>query len=95
MLFDLTRFMTLKSLDEWAQICRAWDDDLPILFLGTKLDLKDQISVDEEYAREYQEKLDCFDFLKVSSKNGTNVEKAFETLTLRIIDRLGIQTKTH
>ncbi len=91
LMFDLTRYFTLKNLGEWADICRSWDPDIPILFLGTKADLTEQLTVDDEYALEFKEKLKCFEFLKVSSKTGANVENAFEVLTRKILDRLGIK----
>lgn len=88
LMFDLTRYFTLKSLDEWSKICRSWDPDLPILFAGSKFDLGEKISVDDENAEYHKDQLKCFQFIKVSSKTGLNVEKAFEILTRKILERL-------
>jgi GTPase SAR1 family protein len=57
LLFDLTRPITLEKLEEWVGICRRSDPDLPILFLGTKTDLVDDIMVDDDYALEFKAKL--------------------------------------
>ncbi|TXT53607.1 MAG: Small GTP-binding domain protein [Promethearchaeota archaeon] len=87
LMFDLTRPMTLENLGQWIEIVRKRDPDLPVLFLGTKLDLKEDISVEDDYAEMFQEEYGLFNYMKVSSKTGENVKEAFETLTRRILDR--------
>jgi small GTP-binding protein len=87
LLFDLTRPMTLEKLEEWVNICRRGDPDLPILFIGTKNDLQDDIMVSDDYASEFKEAFKLFDYLKISSKSGENVLKAFDILTKKILDR--------
>ncbi|MFX1392029.1 MAG: Rab family GTPase [Promethearchaeota archaeon] len=85
LMFDLTRTMTLENLDQWVNICRKHNNDLPILFLGTKADLVEHIIIDEKYIMEYKEKFNLFDYMTVSALTGENVEAAFETLTRKII----------
>ncbi|TXT53171.1 MAG: Small GTP-binding domain protein [Promethearchaeota archaeon] len=87
LMFDLTRPMTLENLDEWVNICRKNDPNLPILFLGTKLDLVDDITVDDDYAKQFLDKLNLFDYLKVSSKTGENVSKAFDMIAQKCLER--------
>jgi small GTP-binding protein len=87
LLFDLTRPITLEKLENWVDICRRGDPDLPILFLGTKHDLINNVMVSDDYALEFKETFDLFDYLKVSSKSGENVLKAFNLLTRKILDR--------
>ncbi|MFX0043125.1 MAG: Rab family GTPase [Candidatus Hodarchaeota archaeon] len=87
LMFDLTRPITLENLEQWVNIVRKGDPDLPILFLGTKLDLEDEIQVDDNYAKEFLEVYNLMDFLKISSKTGKNVENAFDILTRKILER--------
>ena len=87
LMFDLTRPITLDNLEQWVNICRKGDPDLPILFLGTKIDLVEDIMVDDDYAEQFQEAFDLFDYLKISSKSGENVNRAFEMLTMKILER--------
>ncbi len=87
LMFDLTRPITLDNLEQWVNICRKGDPDLPILFVGTKTDLVDDLMVDDDYAEQFQEAFDLFDYLKISSKTGENVHRAFEMLTMRILER--------
>lgn len=84
LMFDLTRPVTLENLDQWVEICRDENPELPIIFLGTKLDLFNLITVKDEFALTYKEKYNLFDFLKISSKTGDNVELAFELLAKEI-----------
>ncbi len=89
-MFDLTRPLTLDRIDQWTEICRSDNKTAPIIFLGTKSDLGDDISVDEDYVFELIEKYDFIEYVKVSSKTGENVHKSFETLSKAILIKLGI-----
>ena len=88
LMFDLTRPVTLENLGQWVEICRDENPELSIIFLGTKLDLFNLITVKDEFALTYKEKYNLFDFLKISSKTGDNVELAFELLAKEIIKDL-------
>ncbi|KKM72422.1 hypothetical protein LCGC14_1420680 [marine sediment metagenome] len=86
-MFDLTRMMSLESLEQWINIVRKGNPDLPILFLGTKLDLIDEIQVGDDYAREFLDQYNMLKFMKVSSKTGENVGEAFSFLTRKILEK--------
>ncbi|TFH30686.1 MAG: GTP-binding protein [Promethearchaeota archaeon] len=51
LLYDLTRLRTLDGLEEWVDIIRKQDPNLPILFVGTKIDRVDDITVTDDYAQ--------------------------------------------
>ncbi|MFX1400844.1 MAG: Rab family GTPase [Promethearchaeota archaeon] len=87
LMFDLTRPITLENLEQWVNICRKGNPDLPILFLGTKKDLEDEIMVNDEYVLNFKNDFDLFDYLRVSSKSGENVQQAFNLLTKKILER--------
>ena len=87
LMFDLTRVMSLENLDQWIKIVRKGDPNLPVLFLGTKFDLEDEIQVDDNYARLFLNEFNLIDFLKISSKTGENVQEAFDILTRKILER--------
>ena len=85
LMFDLTRAITLENIEQWVNICRSKDPNLPIIFLGTKADLVEEQSLDEDYILFHKEKYNLFDYMITSSKSGLNVENAFESLTRYII----------
>jgi Ras-related protein Rab-11A len=87
LMFDLTRMMTLENLQQWLNIVRKGDPNLPVLFVGTKIDLVDEIQVDDDYAMSFLQEYNLIDFLKISSKTGENVSEAFEILTRKILER--------
>ena len=84
LLFDLTRPSSLDRIDQWVNICREENPDIPIIFLGTKLDLIESISVDDKFALKFPKKYDFFKYMKISSKTGENVNLAFELLAKEI-----------
>jgi len=87
-LFDLTRPSSLNRIEQWVNICKQEDQDIPIIFLGTKFDLKDQITIDDDIALKFKEDYGFFDYLKISSKTGENVQFAFELLAKELVKKL-------
>ena len=90
LLYDLTRLRTLDSLDEWVKIVRKHDKNLPILFVGTKLDRVEDITVADDYAQEFLEPLNMFGHMKISSKDGSGVKEAFKAISRKILDMNGV-----
>jgi len=84
-LFDLTRPLSIESIDEWIDICRSEDPTTPILLVGSKADLEETTFIDEEYIRNIQYKYGLFDFIKISSKSGRNVDKAFRLIAEKVV----------
>ncbi len=87
LMFDLTRMNSLNSLQEWVTLLRKRNPDLPLLFVGTKLDLLTETNIDEVYITDLKQKFQCFDFIKVSSKTGENVQETFEKIINAILNR--------
>lgn len=91
LMFDLTRPMSLNNLGGWVDICRTHDSDMPIIFLGTKLDLVDAITVKDDFASCSKDQYNLFEYLKVSSKTGENVDLAFQLLTKEILKDIKVK----
>ena len=85
LMFDLTRAMSLERIPEWVNICRKENPNLPILFLGSKADLADDMHISKDYIMSFKEQFNLYDYLEVSSKTGQNVEPAFESVTREIL----------
>jgi small GTP-binding protein len=90
LLYDLTRLRTLDGLEEWVTIVRKHDKNIPILFVGTKLDRVEDITVADDYAQEFMEPLHMFGHMKISSKDGTGVKDAFKTISRKILEMNGV-----
>ena len=87
LMFDLTRPSTLNKLEEWINICRIANRNLPILFLGTKFDLANEISITKEYILKLKEDYNFFEYLETSAKTGKNIDLAFELITREILKK--------
>ncbi|KKL75146.1 hypothetical protein LCGC14_2057780, partial [marine sediment metagenome] len=87
-LFDLTDKSSLGEIVGWVDIFREKDPNLPIIFLGTKLDLTDLIVVEDNDAIFFKEKYGFLDYIKVSSKTDENVNLAFDILVKAIMKDL-------
>lgn len=85
LLFDLTNMPKIEGILNWVNIVRSHDINLPILFVGTKLDLSELIAVDDNSALDIKNTFKMIDFLKTSSKTGYNVEVVFETISKYLI----------
>ena len=88
LLIDLTNKSSLEQIDEWVDICREKDPKLPIIFLGTKLDLTELIVVEDKEALFFKKKYEFLEYLKVSSKTDENVNLAFQLLVNEIMKDL-------
>jgi Ras-related protein Rab-2A len=96
--YDVTRPESFMNLTKWIE--ELWRNNgrgiLPIVLLGNKADLRDGKSVSEKKSVEYAQAIsnntrkNGFDvqYMNTSAKTGLNVEKAFDTLGLVIIDML-------
>jgi len=87
-LFDLTRPSSLERIEQWVNICRGENPNIPIIFLGTKLDLTESLTVDDKFASKFPKKYNFFKYMKISSKTGENVNLAFELLAREVIKKL-------
>ena len=85
-MFDLTRVNTLQQIKEWIKICNQENLDIPIILIGSKADLVDFISVDEEIEGVFEELFDFLDYLKVSSKTGEKVNDLFKILINKMVE---------
>ncbi len=84
LIFDLSRLDTLNNLQEWVTLLRKYNMSLPLLIVGTKLDLIDNSKIPNDYINDLTMKYNSFDLVKVSSKTGENIEKTFEKI-IRVI----------
>ncbi len=90
LLYDITRPSTLDNISEWITIVRQKGGPIPIMLVGSKLDLeKTQRQVQREYGIQIAEKNDMASFAEMSAKDNINVDDAFKVLTELTLDRTG------
>ncbi len=80
-LYDITNQVSLDHLPDWTQIIRENAGDIPIMLIGSKVDLNEFRAVPRDDGILAAKKYNLASFVELSSKTGENVEKAFEVIT--------------
>ncbi|MFW9825678.1 MAG: Rab family GTPase [Candidatus Thorarchaeota archaeon] len=79
--YDITRYSSLKNFQDWLDIFKQGYkgplDQIPIIMVGSKLDLEYKRAVSRDDAFELAKKNNLFGYIECSSKNGQNVEEVF------------------
>jgi small GTP-binding protein len=88
-MFDLSNKSSLDRIEEWIEIFKkgliSSEKENPIVMVGGKLDLEDQIDVTETEAQNIAKVHNLYKYIECSSKTGVNVEIIFETLVRDIL----------
>jgi small GTP-binding protein len=86
-LYDITNRLSLDHLPDWTQIIREHAGDVPIMLVGSKVDLKQYRVVSREEGILAAKKYNLSAFVELSSKTGENVEEAFTLITETLFER--------
>ncbi len=84
-IFDVTNQASFEKLDEWIGSFIQVRGEKPMILIGNKVDLKDNIKISESQVKEYASQHNMT-YLLTSAKSGENVEEAFEQLINTILD---------
>jgi small GTP-binding protein len=84
--FDVTRGETLDSIDDWVENAYDITGSIPTHLLANKVDLGDEIVISEVEVNKVSKDLDS-PFVFTSAKTGKNVEKVFEYIGTRLVNR--------
>ncbi|HKZ89844.1 MAG TPA: Rab family GTPase [Thermoplasmata archaeon] len=87
---DLTRYSTLKELDDWVKSVFAVVGEIPVVYAINKSDLKDEVAI--LYGdREIEQAANAFNapYLFTSARTGERVEEVFHRLGGLILSRQG------
>lgn len=80
-LFDITRYSSIKNFDSWLEIFmkgyRGTNHQIPVLMVGSKLDLEFKRAVSRDEAYTIAKKNNLYGYIECSAKDGQNVEEIF------------------
>jgi len=94
LLFDITRSNTLNNISEWITIVRQKGGPIPIMLVGSKLDLaQTQRKVQRDYGIQIAEKNDMASFVEISAKENLNVDDAFKVLTELTLEKMVMKSR--
>ena len=91
-IFDVTREETFMAVQNWISILLKYTKQkIPIVLVGNKIDLEDQIVVTENRAQEYAKILSDWlgypvPYMQTSALKNINVNESFYTLTNNMLD---------
>ncbi|XP_062599593.1 ras-related protein Rab-11A-like [Saccostrea cucullata] len=84
MVYDIAKRVTFDNLDKWLKEVRDFtDDDVILLLVGNKTDLRHLRAVSSHEAQQYAEK-NRMSFIETSALDTTHVETAFQTILSEI-----------
>ena len=85
----MTTASTLKNVEEWISIVRKKGGNIPIILIGSKIDLSDgPRQVSKEEGKKIAEKYSLSDFIEISSKDNLRVDESFEVITRLTLEML-------
>jgi len=84
LLFDLSKPKTFKNLDEWVKVIRSCMGTVPVLLVGAKADLQNEVP--EELIKRFVKEKKLSGFVKVSAKQNKNVDEAFQRIIELILE---------
>ncbi|MHA2280989.1 MAG: Rab family GTPase [Promethearchaeota archaeon] len=80
-MYDITRYSSLKNFQGWLTIFKQGYkspiNQIPIIMVGSKLDLEYKRAVSRNEAFELAKENDLFGYIECSSKDGQNVDEIF------------------
>jgi len=89
-IYDLTKRQTFDAVDEWVEDVKKHCEEIPIVIIGNKNDLTDQIKVTTQEGTEKVNQIktewknDVF-FFETSAKEDVKVNESFKTLASTIL----------
>ena len=95
LVFDLTRMASFYSLPEWVALIRRGSGLIPIVLVGNKYDLAQQMNIQTPTSEleNFQKRFEIYEYIETSAKNGNNIERAFQVLLQKIKTKRTHQAK--
>jgi len=81
--FDLTNHKTFDNIKFWLDDINNTYNDVPILLLGNKLDMKEERQISNEEAEKLAKELNL-EYFETSAKERTNIEKGIMSLVNKV-----------
>ncbi|MBY9010178.1 MAG: GTP-binding protein [Candidatus Lokiarchaeota archaeon] len=90
LLYDLTNPVTIERANEWIELVRMHNSNLPVILVGTKYDLVDPENINDDESNIALANFDLIANIKTSSKTGKNVEDVFNLLINNLLTKTTI-----
>lgn len=81
--FDLTKRETFFNIEKWVELLRSKEkktENLPIMLIGAKCDLRDEIVIEREEINDSVKKYNLAGYFQTSSKENININESVDAL---------------
>ncbi|MHA1149661.1 MAG: Rab family GTPase [Promethearchaeota archaeon] len=92
-IYDMTQRKTFEKLTEWINSFKDARGEQPLILIGNKSDLKEQLKITEKEAEGFAKK-HKMEWIFTSAKTGENVEKSFIILATKILNKISKESYT-
>ena len=93
-MFDITRYTSLRNFNDWIEIFKKGyksdNHQMPVLMVGSKLDLEYKRAVSREEAFELAKEHNLFGYIECSAKDGQNVAEIFQEISRLMMNKAGL-----
>jgi len=86
-IYDILDPESFDNIDFWIEKLKELSGNVPFMIIGNKIDRKQERKVPFEKAKERAEKHKV-KYIETSAKTSENVEEAFETLSIQILNTI-------
>ncbi|MHA1384298.1 MAG: Rab family GTPase [Candidatus Helarchaeota archaeon] len=86
LVFDLTKAYTWENLPEWLDLIRKNTEGIPIVLVGTKIDLPNRV-VSREQAEQFVKNNNLNAYIECSAKTGQNIGYVFGLITQAVLEK--------
>jgi len=84
-IFDILNRNSYENLEFWISKLKELSGDVPFVIVGNKVDKSEAREVSEEEGKKFAKKYGV-EYIETSAKNDMNVNKAFESLAIKILE---------
>ena len=90
LLYDLTNPATIENTNEWIDLVRMHNTNLPVILVGTKYDLVKPEDINDKESNQALSNFDLIANVKTSSKTGKNIEDVFSLLINNLLAKTSL-----
>ena len=92
LVYDITDLESFQHMKKWIDLVKNYNDKLPTILVGNKIDKDDERIVTEEEGNNLA-KENKLEFFETSAYNGKHIEKAFRLMSQKVFNYLMNESK--